>query len=460
MHSGSGTLQLRGNRGISRQGWIAASFIACAMVLGGGGSPSPAAELLVQLAFVAALVLWVWCTPHGDRNISRPLLYLGIAILALPVLHLIPLPPSIWQTLLGRDLQVASLQVIDAADSWQPLSVSPPLTLAALLVLVPAVGTMWAVSVMPRRERHFLLLVVALVGLAGVALGVLQLVGGPDAFRLYEKSHRGWLTAFHANRNAAADVLLIASLALVAWFAGRGKHARYRHLSPLMGIGQFLLLVAILLTGSRAGIALVLVALVFHWMMIRDDETSRRSKAAVAGVGFVAAGLLSLPFLLGSGGRLAGVAQRFDTTSDARIPLWHDTLAAIDSYGWTGSGLGSFTKAFLPHESLEYLGPAFPNRAHNDYLEFILEAGILAPAMLVFAAIAIFLLARRSWRVSPGDHAIQLFALGTLAIVALHSIVDYPLRNMAIACLAAMAAGLLAPSPGGSKGRKERDSET
>ncbi|MBT8427501.1 MAG: O-antigen ligase family protein, partial [Erythrobacter sp.] len=321
------------------------------------------------------------------------------------------------------------------------------------------VGTMWAVSTLSRKDRRFLLLVIALVGLGGAFLGAVQLVGGPEAFRLYEKSHRGWLTAFHANRNAAADVLLIASLALGAWFASHRDEVRRKRISPMIVIAQIVFLVAVLLTGSRAGIALLLVALVVHWLMLRGEEASRRGKALIAGAGLLAGALLSLPFLLGGGGRLAGVAARFDATSDARIPLWTDTLAAIDSFGWAGSGLGSFTKAFLPHESLEHLVPAFPNRAHNDYLEFVLEAGLLAPVLLIVAAIVLFALARRAWRVSHSEHCAQLFAIGTLAIVALHSIVDYPLRNMAIACLAACAAGLLAPSPGGSKGRERRDSK-
>ncbi|QZD94864.1 O-antigen ligase family protein [Qipengyuania gelatinilytica] len=446
--------------GIGRHGRIAAGFIACAMVLGGGGSPSPAAEMLVQLAFVAALLAWLWWASGEAPRISRPLLYLGLAFLALPLLQLIPLPPAIWQALPGRELEIASLAVISAEDSWRPLSISPPLTLAAFLVLVPAVGTMWAVSTLSRRDRHFLMLVIAVMGLCSAFLGALQLVGGPDAFRLYEKSHRGWLTAFHANRNAAADVLLIASLALGAWFASQRDESRRKRISPMILIAQIVFLVAVLLTGSRAGIALLLVALVVHWVMIRGEEASRRSKALIAGAGLLAGALLSLPFLLGGGGRLAGVAARFDATSDARIPLWTDTLAAIESFGWAGSGLGSFTKAFLPHESLEHLVPAFPNRAHNDYLEFVLEAGLLAPVLLAIAAITLGALVRRAWRVSPSEHYAQLFAIGTLAIVALHSVVDYPLRNVAIACLAATAAGLLAPSPGGSKGRERRDSKT
>jgi hypothetical protein len=40
-----------------------------------------------------------------------------------------------------------------------------------------------------------------------------------------------------------------------------------------------------------------------------------------------------------------------------------------------------------------------------------------------------------------------VFALVTLTVIALHSLVDYPLRSMSLQCLAGLAVGLLmAPS--------------
>ncbi|MBX7533251.1 hypothetical protein K3165_09985 [Qipengyuania sp. 1XM1-15A] len=63
---------MRDRMGIGRHGRIAAGFIACAMVLGGGGSPSPAAEMLVQLAFVVAVLAWLWWAGGEAPGISRP----------------------------------------------------------------------------------------------------------------------------------------------------------------------------------------------------------------------------------------------------------------------------------------------------------------------------------------------------------------------------------------------------
>ncbi|MBX7540053.1 O-antigen ligase family protein [Qipengyuania sphaerica] len=444
---------------------IVAGFIACAMVLGGGGSPSPAAELAVQIAFAAALLLWVWWARTSDSRVARLprlLFWPGAALLTLPLLQLVPLPPSVWQGLPQRELEEATLSLLGQDGTWRALSISPPVTLAGLLALIPAVGVMWATSKLGARDRQRLVLSIGFLALLGAFLGALQMASGPEAFRFYERSHRGWLTAFHANRNAAADVLLIGSLAFGSWYARtRADIDASRRRLPLFIAGQVVLLVALVLTGSRAGIALGGVALVFNWLMLRPADLDLRTRALFAGVAAVILGLLAMPLVLSGNSRLARVADRFDVTGDARIPLWRDSIDTLAGFWPAGSGVGTFPKAFQPFESFEYLDPAFPNRAHNDYLEFFIEAGLMAMPILLGGALAIIALARRAWKMSPEEHAVQLFAGGTLAVVALHSIVDYPLRNMAIACLAGVAAGLLTVTPrhktprSGTEGRDE-----
>ena len=455
-------MQSRGYRSLSRPGLIVAGFLACAMVLGGGGSPSPKAEILVQLAFVAALLAWIWWVPRGGGEeaapVPRELLWLGGALLAVPLIQLVPLPPVLWQALPGRELQIASLALVDAEDGWRPLSISPPRTFAGLLALVPAVVLMWATAKLGSRERRFLVLTIAAIALASAVLGALQLAGGDGAFQLYEMSHRGWLTGFHANRNAAVDVLLIGSLALSAWFAGKGMpQAIARRRVPALLGGQAVLLLAAVLTGSRMGIILILPVLALNAVILKPVGDERTMRLAARSAGALVIALLALPLVLAGNLRLAGVAARFDVTGDARLVLWRDTVAAIEAYFPLGSGLGSFPVAFGPQESFESLGPASINRAHNDYLELMLETGLLAPVLLAVGAILLVSLGRRAWREAPWDRTPQIFALGALGVIALHSLVDYPLRNMAIAGLAGVAAGLLSPTRPSRSARREAD---
>jgi len=436
---------------------VLCTYVAAALVFGGGGSPSPKAEIIVQLCFAAAAAAWLWWAPRGNSRVQpvpKSLLWLGGGILALPLLQLVPLPPTIWQSLPNRDIERYALSLVGCADNWRPLAISPPVTLASFLAMVPAVAVMWATASLGLRDRRAILLVIAGVMLAGTTLGVLQLAGGPGTFQLYEKSHRGWLTAFHANRNAAADALLIGALALAAWFAGgTTPSALRRRRRPIVVLLLLLLGLAVVLTGSRTGIALLVpVGLAVIWLL-RDRTAFAMKPFGIAIAGFACLFAIAAPLFVSLNPRLSAVFSRFDAAGDARTALWADTLTALAAWFPAGVGMGSYVNAFLPFERTAALDPFFPNRAHNDYLEFMIEAGVLALVYLAAGAAILGRLAWRGFRARCGDRATHVFGCATLLVIALHSAIDYPLRNMAVACLAGIAAGMLAGSGSGRTGR-------
>ena len=430
----------------TRRGLLVSAFVVVALVLGGGGTPSAISEILVQLAFAVAVILWIWWADESAevRRIPRMLLALAGIVIVLPVLQLIPLPPSLWQALPGRDLMVDALAQVDEAESWRTLSVAPFATLAALLAMIPAVGTMSAVSTLDRKDQRFLIAAIAALALAGAALGVVQMASGPGAFRLYEISHDYWLTAFYANRNAAVDFLLIGMMALTVWVA---SVARRRPLVPsdtgIFLILQAFLLLAVVLTGSRAGIALLPLVLLSQFAILRVAGVARKLSNSIAVVGGLVALVAASALAFAGNARIGAVLARFDASGDARFDLWQDTLTAIENFWPVGSGLGSFSRAFLPSERFAVIDETFPNRAHNDYLEFLLEAGLAGAASLFAAVVLLTMLARKAWQRSPDRRPTTVFALGILMVIGLHSLVDYPLRTMALACLAGVAAGLL-----------------
>lgn len=427
----------------SRHGWVVAAYLVVALTLGGGGSPSAAAEILVQTGFLACVLAWFFWAGEAQAP-ARPTIWLAAAIVALPLVQLVPLPPAIWQTLPGRGMVLASLDLVQAGNSWQPLSVAPAITFAGLLAVVPVAGTMLAVATLHHHDRRAIMLVIGLVALAGAALGVLQMAGGPGSFRLYQVSHDLWLTAFHASRNSAADALLIGSLAMTAWVASAsGRRPTFKRDLALLAIVQSLLLLALVLTGSRAGIGLLAPVLLFQFAMLRSAGIARQVTNSLAALAALIAVIVGGAVLLSGNSRIGAALDRFDASQDFRSELWLDTVTAIGAFFPFGSGIGTFPRAFIPFERAEVLDDLWPNRAHNDYLEFLLEAGLLAPLALALFAALIFAMVRKAWRERPGERVTLLFALGILMVIGLHSIVDYPLRNMALASIAGVAVGLL-----------------
>ena len=104
--------------------------------------------------------------------------------------------------------------------------------------------------------------------------------------------------------------------------------------------------------------------------------------------------------------------------------------------------MGTFDEVFQIDESLENTAQRRAGRAHNDYLEIAIEAGL--PGLLLIAAwsaMCIWL----AWRArrSPLRWA-GWAAAGILLAIALQSATDYPLRNQAMLCLAAFALLVLA----------------
>ena len=149
---------------------------------------------------------------------------------------------------------------------------------------------------------------------------------------------------------------------------------------------------------------------------------------------------------------------RFHTATEIRPEIWQDTRFAIANYFPWGSGMGTFVPTFMAGERLEIVSATYSNRAHNDYLELLLEAGLAGS--LIFSVITVLVLSSAFKGFSRSGPRIrgQVFcAISVLSIIAVHSIVDYPLRSMSLGGIAAVfAAFLLNPQGAGPKNRAER----
>lgn len=425
------------------------AFVALAVVFGGGGTPAPLPEMLLEWLALAMLATIVVLHPD-DRPWPRQATAFAFALLLLPALQLIPLPPTIWRGLPGREIEAAAVDLAGSSQSWMPWTISPPRTLASLLaMIVPATVIVVAALASP-RGRVITLIVIALMALLSAVVGMGQLAGGAhSALRFYGFSHVEDLTGFQANRNAEADVLLAGVFALAALAFGR-VFARRGLVGIILASGASLLAGAVLLTASRAGIALLFVTLAGAAIVAAFRHRSWVGPGARwAMVGAAVTGAAGLVWAFATNPMTGRISARFADGSGPRPEIWRDTIYAIGQYWPWGSGMGTFVPVFVAAERLEVVDSSFPNRAHNEFLELALEAGI--PGLVVLAAVAGVLVWRWVVRLrsaaDPQEHAELCFAAATLVTVGLHSFVDYPLRSMALAALAGVATGfILTPS--------------
>jgi O-antigen ligase len=463
-----------GGRRYPARVWLVALFVLFCLFLGGGGSPNPVTELLLELVFVAIAIGWLWLPGDPSRDAGRvdPLVFLLIAILLIiPAVQLIPLPPAGWTALPARQGEVAALSLVGQEDSWRPISLSSSRTLAALLAIIPAVCCTYAVARMSARQRRLILAAVVLMAVASSLLGALQLVAGSRGINLYAQFHVGWITGFQANRNAEADVLLIGFLALVALIAPYAADSSRRlplafDRRPLLALATGIalcLLAATAMTGSRAGTALIAVALIFAgailWTATASAHDTRGAAPVIpfAALLVLVVAMVAIVALYSNDTALGRLAVRFTDAPGGRQHLWQDAWFALKEYWPFGFGVGGFEPAMIPAERLEFLDATVPNRAHNDFLELGLEAGLFGYLALVAAASVALTMAWKSWRDRPATRTQIVFVAGVLIVISLHSLVDYPLRSMALACLAGIAAGMLARTEDAGDAREGRN---
>ncbi len=422
--------------------------LVSAIILGGGGSPNPGTELGLQMLCVLASFAWFWLP--GPLRLPKGgwIWLLAGTILLVPLLQLMPLPPTVWSSLPGREAERAALALIGEEHSWRPLSISPSRTLASLLSLGPPLLLMLAVAALTARERKTVIGMIAIMAIISALLGAMQLAAGATKLNLYAYTTPSVVTGFQAYRNAEADILLIGLLALaVSAVASRRERRGTASASRLYWVGAaaLLIILATILTASRGGIVLLAPALVTAWAIYaigRQRPWHRQFLAGIAAFGVVAT---SAVLLVQHNTAVQKVAARFEAEEVGRPALWRDTLYAIEQVWPVGSGVGSFVPVFIAQEPLEAVDPSSPNRAHNDYLELALEAGLTGIVVLVLGTGLVLVMAASAWRYRPEDRSQLLFALAALGVIAAHSLVDYPLRSMSLACLAAIAAGILAP---------------
>lgn len=429
---------------------LSAVLLTAAFIFGGASRQHAIALAVVELACIPLLVL-VLSRPIGGgygRKVLFPLALLAAAVI-IPLLQLTPLPFSLWAAIPGREAAAEAAQLSGTASGWRTVTITPHETWKSVLALLPPATMFLATLRLKSGERQLLMGLVIAFALLNVIIGVGQVsTGALSPLYFYESVNRGSATGFFTNRNHYA-ILLVVTLPVVAYWVPTalsghgGKPLMIAGVLSLVGI----LIVGIVMSGSRAGAALavpaMLGAIVIFWQGQRA-KLSKRIMLLLAGAIIVA---LAAALAVG----LQPLLSRFATTAtDMRFAAAPVILKESLAFLPIGSGVGSFQYVYQSFEPAELMGEQFLNHAHNDYLEIWLEAGVFG-----LVAVALFLAwwakaALRGWR-APGRYGdLAQVAVVISALLLLHGLVDYPLRTPALATLFAFALGLLATSESAS----------
>src|SRR5262249_28011008 len=192
--------------------------LVASLLLGGGTRGGFLSDAVLQLLSIVLLVAALWrSAPTVTRQMRWAMGYCLIVVLV-PLLQLVPLPPSLWTALPGREAEIASFQVLGRDLPWMPISLSPTATWLSLLSLIPPLAIFLGTIRLNYRERRLLSLVLLAVGMVSVFVGLLQVAQGPSSpLRLFEYPNGPEAVGFFANRNHFAALLYCLTLFAAAW---------------------------------------------------------------------------------------------------------------------------------------------------------------------------------------------------------------------------------------------------
>ena len=424
---------------------IAAMVLLAFSFAFGGASQGHALRLaLVELAALPLLVL-------ASRRLILTGLWRGhrfslgllAAVVAIPLIQLIPLPPAVWSSLPGRDQMALALEVAGLEPDWAPLSIAPDRTWSSALALAPPAALFLAILSLSHVQRERLVQVCVAAAIAGILLGTAQLASGGDNLYLWNWTGAGSVTGFFANRNHLASFLLIALPFAV--ISGAATLRRRDQRTSALWFGALfagLVVVALAAIRSRAGITLfapvMVISLLAAWIAAGRGRPSPGLLVLVGSIGaaLTAVAVLALPPIL----------ERFDTENqlEGRANRWPLIAETAQNYLPLGSGIGSFDAVYRSVEPLEELDSTFFNQAHNEYLETWLETGWLGIGAILAFLVWYFRRCWTAWKAPPSRQGDQQRAASIgIGFLILHSVGDYPLRTVALAVVFALCCGLL-----------------
>lgn len=426
--------------------WLTGAVLILALLIGGASRENLLQVSLIELASLPLLGLAIWrlSTAGGWAAVRVPALIIAMAV-AVPLLQLIPLPFETWASLPGRALAADALKMAGLDHGWRPISLVPLESWRHALALLPPAAVFLAAACLKDGERRWITLIIPAVAALSLMVGIAQLAGGNDStFYIYDTTNYGAAVGLFANRNHQA-ALLVASLPFAVLYLDFRTRDPRRLLLAFAAAGALVLveIVALVVVQSRAGVLLLVPALVGGLLLIWRAGERRMAIRAAGVLGLVTVAALGAAFLFGG----APLMERFSQVGDGRLHTAPVTAQAAMAHMPLGAGLGSFPQVYAGLEPIETMGTTYWNHAHNDYLEIALDAGI--PGLLVLGAFLIWWLGRvwAAWRGETlAAHLARIAGVAT-ALLLIHSIVDYPLRTLALACVFAFACGLMTPVP-------------
>ncbi len=457
--------------------------------IGGAGKK----QLLPKIIFIGLMVLLVWAPLPAASVYEWTILFLEVAVLLLLGLYAVGAKQMPWfgtqrgalfgageKVAVGKPklpgllfalfvaymfVQVAPLPgglvrlfsrrsvlqgipggMLSPFSGFQSLSILPSATVKLALQILAYILVGYLVIRIVRLKKPIFtaFYVIVLSGIFQAFYGIFELYSKSPRILFYKKTYGlGSVTGTFVNRNHLSGFLEMAiplaiglviaridlfSMAKMKWrqkILYMAEKGMARNLLLVFGI--LVMALAVIFSKSRSGVfILIMTFLMFFEMTVLFSRETRRRKRWTRN--FLAVTFIGLTFLSLYIG-IDAVLARFSRLQDqSRIDVWNNTVQIIGDYPVFGTGLGTFQWMLPLYE--KHWQKAHFTYAHNDYLEYLSELGIVGFGLLVGGILFMLVKSFLIWR-ERRRHWVKGLAMGGIVAVVnmlIHSITDFNLH--------------------------------
>jgi O-antigen ligase/tetratricopeptide (TPR) repeat protein len=197
----------------------------------------------------------------------------------------------------------------------------------------------------------------------------------------------------------------------------------------LLGLSTIIIGASIFLSYSRGGIISLCIALCFLAGMLALQNRKKENYFLFPTI------MIMILFTVGWFGwdfifeRFEKIRNADGLIYDARLLLWADTMNMIKDFPLTGTGFGTFIDMYPGYRSVpENL---IFEHAHNDYLEFFTNGGLIGSGLILWFMVSIFNKTIRAFRKRRDSYSmiISIACMTGIISILLHSVTDFNLQN-------------------------------
>jgi len=396
-------------------------------------SPLPAASVhdwsvfVIQLT-VLGLMICCFLTVEKERpdqqrkNAVKGTKYLFVGFWSFVLFQCLPLP-KVLVKILSPETYAFFMQYAPDFSTMKfiSLSLAPSISVKSALALLSyfLIGFLIVKTIKKYSQIVRMFSVLFIMGVFEAVYGLFDLFSGLNI-----------VSGTFVNRNHFAgylEMMIPMGLGLILVQEDRGKKAFVSRL--MISLGVIVISLALIFSRSRSGvISLVLVFVLFFSF---NFSSTRKQKVQKRGIKVLLVSVFVIIIIMSLYIGIDSTLQRFSwdhLLRESRPDIWEHTWDIIADFPLFGSGLGTFAELYPVMEADGELVKT--SHAHNDYLEFLSELGVIGMSLLMGGVIFILVSCFLKWRdkENPLVKGLGFGGFVSVLLLLLHGLTDFNLQ--------------------------------